>query len=156
MVVSQQVIGPYQAVTVRASQGEALDTWLNANGYVVSPSMAPILMAYADEGMDFIALKLRPGEGVQAMQPVRIVTQGADTTLPLRMVAAGVGANVAIELYVLSGGRYAPQNFPQASIDFSQLAWDPYQNDSNFSTLTQQALASRGRATAGSPSSPGL
>jgi hypothetical protein len=140
-VVSQQVIGPYQAVTVRASQGEALDTWLNANGYVVPTGIAPILMAYANEGMDFIALKLRPGEGVQAMQPVRIVTQGADATLPLRMVAAGVGTNVAIELYVISGGRYAAQNFPQATVDFSQLAWDPYQNDSNFSTLTLQALS---------------
>jgi Uncharacterized protein conserved in bacteria (DUF2330) len=140
-VVSQQVIGPYDAVTVRSSQGEALDTWLNANGYIVSPQMAPVLMAYANEGMDFIALKLRPGEGVQAMKPVRVVTQGADVTLPLRMVAAGAGANIAIELFVLSGGRYAPQNFPQASIDFSKLAWDPSLNDSNFTTLTQAALA---------------
>jgi len=31
------------------------------------------------------------------------------------MVAAGVGANAALELYVLSQGRYHPQNFPDVT-----------------------------------------
>ena len=48
------------------------------------------------------------------------------------MVAAGVGANVGIQLYVISEGRYHPQNFPDATIDFSQLAWDPSQQRSNY------------------------
>jgi hypothetical protein len=75
------------------------------------------------------------------MQPVRVVTQGADLSLPLRMVAAGVGAHVGIELFVLGEGRYHTQNFPDATIDFTKLAWDPYQNLSNYSVLAQAALA---------------
>jgi MYXO-CTERM domain-containing protein len=143
-VVSQEVVGPYDAVTVRSSMGEALGDWLRANGYDVPTSLQPIIDAFTAEGFDFIALKLRPGAGVQAMQPVRIVTPGADPTLPLRMVAAGVGAHVGLELYVLGEGRYHTQNFPDASIDWSQLAWDPYTNISTYSTLAQQALAADG------------
>lgn len=143
-VVTQQVVGPYDSVTVRSSQGEALGAWLRTNGYDVPQSLQPVIDAFTSEGFDFIALRLAPNEGVQAMQPVRVVTPGADLSLPLRMVAAGVGAHVGIELFVLSEGRYHPQNFPDASIDFSKLVWDPVAEVSNYTTLAQQALAANG------------
>ncbi len=143
-VVSQQTVGPYDAVTVQASQGEALGDWLRANGYAVPESIQPTIDAFTSEGFDFIALKLAPGEGVQAMQPVRVVTAGADLSLPLRMVAAGTGANVGIELFVIGEGSYQTQNFPAATIDFSQLAWDPYQQQSNYTTLATDAMAANG------------
>jgi hypothetical protein len=60
------------------------------------------------------------------------------------MVAAGVGAHVGIELFVLSEGRYQPQNFPTVSFDVSQVAWDPSNNVSNYTTLAAQALAANG------------
>jgi hypothetical protein len=143
-VISQSVVGPYQAVTVHSSQGEALGAWLVANGYEVPPALQPTIDAYTAAGFDFIALKLAPGEGVQAMQPVRVVTPGADLTLPLRMVAAGIGAHVGLELYVVSEGRYHTQNFPDATVNFTKLAWDPYNDISNYSDLVQTALAANG------------
>jgi len=143
-VLSQEVVGPYEVVTVQASQGEALGTWLDANGFELPAALQPTVDAFTMAGFDFLALKLRPGVGVQAMQPVRVVTPGADPTLPLRMIAAGVGANVSVELFVLSEGRYHPQNFPDATIDFSQLAWNPTLNESTYTTLVQQALAANG------------
>jgi hypothetical protein len=143
-VVSQQVVGPYDAVTVRSSQGEALGDWLRANGYAVPSGMQPTIDAFTSAGFDFIALKLAPGEGIQAMEPVRVITSGADPSLPLRMIAAGAGANVGIELFVLSEGRYHPQNFPDATIDFTQLAWDPTAGRSNYEELATAALAANG------------
>jgi hypothetical protein len=74
------------------------------------------------------------------MQPVRIVTQGADPTLPLRMVAAGVGANVGLELYVITEGRYHPQNFPDEQLDFTKLTWDVTTSSSNYELLATAAL----------------
>jgi hypothetical protein len=143
-VVSQQTVGPYDAVTVQSSQGQALGDWLRANGYAVPDSIQPTIDAFTSEGFDFIALKLAPGEGVQAMQPVRVVTPGANLSLPLRMVAAGSGANVGIELFVLAEGSYQAQDFPSATIDFSQLAWDPYTSQSNYSSLATAAMAANG------------
>jgi MYXO-CTERM domain-containing protein len=143
-VISEEVVGPYDAVTVRSSQGEALGDWLRNNGYEIPQSIQPTIDAFTAAGFDFIALRLAPGAGVQAMQPVRVVTDGADPSLPLRMVAAGVGANVGLELYVLSEGRYHPQNFPDATVDFTQLAWDPNAGRSNYTQLAAQALAVNG------------
>jgi hypothetical protein len=143
-VVSQQVVGPYDAVTVQASQGEALGAWLHANGYDVAASEQPLIDAFTAEGFDFIALKLAPGEGVQAMQPVRVVMPGASLSLPLRMIAAGAGANVGIELWVLGEGVYQAQNFPAATVDFSKVLWDPNAELSNYTTLAASALAANG------------
>ena len=141
-VVAQSSIGPYQAVTIRASGTTGIAEWLTANGFSIPPAIAPVIDGYTAQKLDFIALRLRPNVGVQAMRPIRIVTPGADTTLPLRMVAAGVGARVGLTLWVIGEGRYHTQNFPDAPIDWTQLAWDVNQRRSNRSLLEANALAS--------------
>jgi hypothetical protein len=144
-VLEQSVIGPYQAVTIRATGGgQGIDEWLIANGFAIPEEVRPTVDAYTAEKFDFIALRLRPGQGVNAMRPVRVVTQGADPTLPLRMVAAGVGAKVGLTLWVISEGRYHPQNFPDGIIDEALLTWDAALAKSNLADLQSAALASNG------------
>jgi MYXO-CTERM domain-containing protein len=143
-VVAQSSIGPYQAVTIHASGTTGITQWLVSNGFAVPPSIAPVIDAYTAAKLDFIALRLAPNYGVQAMRPVRVITPGADTTLPLRMVAAGVGASVGLTLWVIGEGRYEAQNFPNAPIDWSQLAWNVQQMRSNRVQLEDAALASNG------------
>jgi len=140
-VIGQSVVGPYQAVTLRSSKGDALDRWLDANGFVVPNDIVPIISAYAREGFDFIALKLRPGVGTRSMRPVRVVTPGASPVLPLRMVTAGIGARVGITLFVVSEGRYRAANFPDVAVDAGKLAWDGRANRSNYPELVTSALA---------------
>jgi len=142
-VVSQSVIGPYQAVTLRAKSGEGVSEWLTTNKFAIPENVKPTIDAYTKEGFDFIALRLRPGQGVQAMRPVRVVSPGSDSTLPLRMVAAGVGAKVGLTLWVISEGRYQAQSFPNAVIDDKQLIWDGKAGRSNLTTLQASAFASK-------------
>lgn len=146
-VVSQSVVGPYDTVTLRSTNPNALYDWLVANKYDVPASTRPIIDAYVREQFDFIALRLAPGEGVQAMQPVRVVTPGAGLSLPLRMVAAGAGANVGITLYVVSDGRYQLQNFPNGTVDASKLVWQHVQNQSNYAALASQVMQGNGGRT---------
>jgi MYXO-CTERM domain-containing protein len=134
-------VGPYDTVTLKATDPSALENWLNANGYALPDTFRPTVAAYVAGGFDFIALRLQPGQGVQAMKPVRVVTQVADVLLPLRMVAAGVGAQVGITLYVISEGRYeAASPFFNATVDDSQLTWSASQNRSNYQELSQQLM----------------
>jgi hypothetical protein len=81
------------------------------------------------------------------MKPVRVVFPGSDNSLPLRMVAAGIGAKVGITLFVIGEGRYHPQNFPGAVWDERALVWDTAQNRSNYTELSLAAMAQKdGRA----------
>jgi hypothetical protein len=143
-VVSQSVVGPYESVIVRSSKGEAIYLWLRINHFAVPDAIEPILSQYTGEGFDFLAIRLRPGQGVRSMQPVRVVMPGAGSSLPLRMVAAGIGARVGITLFVVSEGRYHTRNFPDAKLDRSALAWDNRTSKSNYRELMEDALAKTG------------
>ena len=147
-VLSQSVVGPYDTVTLQSSDPNALEAWLDVNGFALPDAFRPTIAAYVGAGFDFIALRLQPGQGVQAMQPVRVVTPGADATLPLRMVAAGVGAQVGITLYVISEGRYEAQSpFFNAVVDDSKLVWFQSENRSNYQELSQQIMQSNNART---------
>jgi hypothetical protein len=146
-VISQGVVGPYDTVTLHATDPNALYAWLQVNSYDIPASTRPVIDGYVSEGFDFIALRLAPGQGVQAMKPVRVVTPGAGLSLPLRMVAAGVGANVGITLYVIGDGRYEAQNFPNGVVDETKLVWLHAPNESNYTTLAQQVMQSSGGRT---------
>lgn len=139
--VNEAVVGPYEMVTVRAEDPSALEAWLVERGYHVPDGVRPALRAYVASGFQFMALRLRPNEGVQALRPVRVVIPGTEVTLPLRMAVAGAGKSVGLTLFVLGEGRYAPQNFPTASIDFSRLVWDYAQSRSNYQSLSLDAMA---------------
>jgi len=146
-VVRQEVVGPYETVIVRSDKPKALEQWLQDHGYAVPETMLPTITAYTALKLDFVALRLRPGQGVRAMRPVRIVSPGADPTLPLRMVAAGIGAHVGLTLFVLSEGRYRPQNFPEAQIDEKKLIWDASQSRSNYQELSTAVMDQKGQRT---------
>lgn len=141
-VVDQAVVGPYETVTLRANEPGALQKWLVDNGYDIPAIAGPIIESYVAEQFDFIALRLRPGKDVRAMEPIRIVSPGADPSLPLRLMQIGVGAKVGITLWVISEGRYHTANFPDAVVDYTQLVWDQNQKRSNYQELSQAAMAS--------------
>jgi hypothetical protein len=141
-VLAQNVVGPYETATLRSRDGSALVAWLDSHGFVLPAQNRPTVDAYVAEGFDFIALRLRPQCSERAMKPVRIVTPGADPTLPLRMVAAGVGAYVDILLYVVGEGRWRPKNFPEVLFDDTKLSFDTT-GVSNYETLAQSLMAQK-------------
>ena len=143
-VLSTAVVGPYQTVTLRSTDSDALSTWLRGNGYAIPQATEPVIRHYTDLGMDFVALRLRPGEGVQSMQPVRVRFTTASPVLPLRMVAAGVADKVGISLFVFGERRWEAMNFPNAAVDRSALTWDFDTSRSNYPQLFAAAVRSAG------------
>jgi hypothetical protein len=146
-VISQQVVGPYDTVQLQSTDPNALTDWLTANGFAIPGAIDPVIAAYVQAGFDFLALKLQPGQGVQAMRPVRVTSPGAGVTLPLRMVAAGTGSQVSITLWVVAEGRYEPTNFPTFTIQPSQLVWDWSTETSNYASVQQSTEAAASFAT---------
>jgi len=137
-VLKQENVGPYATVQLQATDSSALANWLTQNGYNISADVAPVVAEYVKEGFDFLAMKLLPNQGVQAMRPVRVTTPGASLSLPLRMAAVGTGSEVGITIWVVADGRYEPQNFPFFHIDDSALVWDFSTSQSNYTTLRVQ------------------
>jgi hypothetical protein len=133
-VLSQSVVGPYEQVQLQSADPQALQSWLAAHGYALPASIEPIVAAYVSDGFDFLAMRLQPGQGVQAMRPISVTTPGAGVTLPLRMVAAGTGATVGVTLWVVATGRYEPANFETFTMSGADLTWDFAANESDYAT----------------------
>jgi hypothetical protein len=137
-VTKQENVGPYDTVQLHATDASALNAWLMQNGFDIPAAVTPVIDAYVTEGFDFLAMKLLPNQGVQSMRPVRVTTPGASLSLPLRMASIGTGATVGITIWIVSDGRYEPQNFPFFHIDDSALVWDFKTSSSNYTALRAQ------------------
>jgi MYXO-CTERM domain-containing protein len=146
-VTKQEVVGPYETVQLKSDDPNALNNWLTGHGYNIPEEIKPVIAAYVAGKYDFLALKLVPGASVSAMRPVRVSTQGAGVALPLRMVAAGTGANVGITLWIVGEGRYEPQNFPFFTIKDDDIAWNWNTNASTYKEVrAQRTKDSNGKA----------
>jgi hypothetical protein len=45
-VLTDKVVGPYETVTLRATDPRALETWLDGHGYAIPPAIQPTIDAY--------------------------------------------------------------------------------------------------------------
>jgi hypothetical protein len=140
-VLKQENVGPYATVQLHATDSSALENWLAQNGFHIPADVKPVIDRYVTEGFDFLAMKLLPNQGVQSMRPVRVTTPGAGLSLPLRMASIGTGVTVGITIWIVSDGRFEPQNFPFFHIEDSALVWDWATNSSNYTTLRAQSEA---------------
>ncbi len=143
-VTKREVVGPYETVQLQSANPQALNAWLQSNGFSLPEDVKPVVAAYVKEHFNFLAMKLIPGATVQSMRPVRVTTRGPSAVLPLRMVAAGTGAIVGISLWIVGQGRYEPTNFPVYTIKQEELAWDWTANASNFKQLRAKKTADTG------------
>jgi hypothetical protein len=147
VVYQQGVVGPYETVVVGGEDGASLVDWLQERGYAVPEEMIPTIMHYLDQDMAFAALRLSPGEDIQQMQPVRVTTPGLVPAFPLRMVAAGIADDVSLELFVIAEGRYEAQNFPNATIDGSEVTYDWASDSFDYDAVADAKLAQNERRT---------
>jgi hypothetical protein len=134
-VLAEEVVGPYETVQLQSSDPAALTNWLLSHGYDIPPGIVPVINAYVNEGFNFLALKLVPGQGIDSMRPVRVTAPGASPVLPLRMVAAGTGTTTPITLWVMGEGRYEPTNFSSFLIREQDIVWNWDTSSSNYTEL---------------------
>lgn len=154
-VIASETVGPYETVQLASADGQALIDWLASHNYVIPDDLVPVVEGYVADGMDFLAMKLVPGEGVSSMRPVRVSSPGAGLTLPLRMVAGGAGAYVPLHLWVVAEGRYEPQSHPWFVVKEEELVWNWDTQSSNYDEIVAQgqaATAGRGWLVASSDS----
>jgi len=109
---------------IRGNDPMAMRNWLRDNGFSVPPALEPIVDHYTAMRADYLAVRLRAGEGVDRMVPMRITMEGYQPSLPLRMIAAGVADKVGLSLLVISSGRMEAMNFPNGEVRSQDLVWD--------------------------------
>ena len=139
-VLHEGIVGPYETATIMSADPNALVAWLDAHGYMVPSAIEPTIAYYVGLGMNFVALRLRPRVGVDRMAPIRVRSRGLSLTLPLRMIAAGIGASVDLELFVFAESRMQTATFPNAEVDRAAITYDWATSTFDYDTHFEDAL----------------
>jgi hypothetical protein len=104
-VLGQEIVGGYSVARLQADDANALQTWLDENGYRAPEGAAPILQAYTEAGWAFVAVKLAADQNAAgALRPLRIGFASREIVYPMRLGALA-DSPIDVLLYVLSDHR---------------------------------------------------
>jgi len=123
-VIGSQIVGEYETVTFRADESHLAVQWLNDNGFIVNDSMAPYMQPYVDEGMVFVAAKLVPGAGIDAIRPLSITYEGQHPMIPLRLTAVAAEPHLTVTAWFFGDAPYAPIDHPLITVPTDELGRD--------------------------------
>ena len=140
-------IGPVTAVSFAATDAEALDTWLDENGFVVPDAARTTLEAYVDEGTTFIAFKRRSDASDLATSVgVHFTVPEAYDDYPLRMAAVGAASQLGIRVFLASeeGGRGPTAPFTSLTLD--DLSTDLVRDEGYTAAVATAVRGAGGRA----------
>lgn len=102
-VIGRATIGGYDVSRLRARDPEALDAWLDRNGYTLPAGAEPILADYVAEDWRYVAVRLARGAAEGRLKPLSIAFDTDKPVYPMRLTQLGTSP-VDVTLYVLAAG----------------------------------------------------
>lgn len=140
-VLASGVAGPYAYDVVTSSQPMELINWLRKNKYRITEQMEPLIEVYTDEGLIFLAMKLRPEEGAQDIQPVVMTYKGEHPMIPIRLTAVAANPNMNIITWILGDKQAVPTNYAHPTLDDSNLRYSFNSSDgTNYLQVVDQTV----------------
>ena len=116
-------VGPYGFDVVGSDDPDALVGWLRDNGYRVTADMEPIINRYVEEQFVFLAMKLRPDQGVQDIEPVKVTYPSERPMIPLRLTAVAANPNMAVMVWIYADRQATPVNYARMNIANDELVF---------------------------------
>ena len=140
-VLAQGTAGPYAYEVVTSDDPDALIVWLRENGYRITPEMEPLVHVYNEENMVFLAMRLQPDQGVQAIQPVKMTYSSDLPMIPLRLTAVAANPNMNVITWIFGDAQAYPVNYANPRIDDANIRGTFFSSDgTNYLTLVDQTV----------------
>ncbi len=102
-VIGREEIGGYDVTRLASSDREALDTWLDENGYEVPDGAEPIFASYIRQGWKFVAIRLAPDSDGR-LKPLRVSFPAEIPIYPMRLSQLSTRP-IDLTLYTLADGE---------------------------------------------------
>ena len=128
-------VGPYGFDVVGSDDPDALVGWLRDNGYRVTADMEPIINLYVEEQFVFLAMKLRPDQGVQDIEPVKVTYPSERPMIPLRLTAVAANPNMAVMVWIYADRQATPVNYASMNIANDELVFFGWGGGHNYRQL---------------------
>jgi hypothetical protein len=120
-IISEQSVGIFDAVTLSATDPDALVNWLQENEYDYLPQDKDIIDYYIQRGWVFTVITIPPEPGMSEyyrynINPVLFRYSASSLIYPMRLSSINAGDRTDIVTYVLADSK---MTFPGARIEYA-------------------------------------
>ncbi len=114
-VLDTGTVGPFETVTLEATDSSALTDWLAENGYVIPETAYPLIDSYVSAGMYFVGLKLAKEADTGDIRPIIFRMRGTEVRpcVPLRLTAISAAEEMPVTVWVLGDARAVSTNYAE-------------------------------------------
>lgn len=123
-VLASGTAGPYAFDVIDSDEPDALIAWLRDNNYRITQEMGPLVDVYNEEGMLFLAMKLQPEIGIQAIRPIAMTYTSDLPMIPIRLTAVAAEPNMTILTWVFADEQAVPDNYAHITISNEDIRAD--------------------------------
>ena len=131
-------VGPYGFDVVGSADPDALVSWLRDNSYRVTEAMEPLIELYVEEQFVFLAMKLRPDQGAQDVEPVKVTYPSSQPMIPLRLTAVAANPDMAVIVWIYADAQAVPVNYGKMEIANEELVFFGRGGSNNYRQLMSQ------------------
>jgi len=123
-----------------------LVSWLRGNGYRITDEMVPLVRVYTDEGLVFLAMKLKPGQGTSDVTPVKLTYDASLATIPLRLTAVAATPDMPVIVWIFAKDQTQSLNYTQLTVADSEVKFNPFGGNDYRQLVSKVVDQAGGRA----------
>ena len=141
-VISQQQVGPYDTVVLKAESEEGLITYLQDNGYDLPSQLSEVLAPYIAFDAHFVALKLAKDQDAGDITPLGMTYAGTSAVIPIQLTSIAAAPDMRLEVYVFADRRAVPRSYLHVEVNHAAIDW--WTGGSNYADAISQAANEAG------------
>ncbi|MFT6398979.1 MAG: MYXO-CTERM domain-containing protein [Bradymonadia bacterium] len=143
-VVASESVGPYDTVTLQATNADVLIDWLQDNDYDLPDDIIPFIEPYVLMGGDvhFVAFKLQSDRDSGDLQPITLTYRGSKPMIPIQLTAVATQPDMGVTAYVLGDYQAVPENYLKVEVNYARVDWINW--GSNYNSLVTEAMDEAG------------
>ncbi len=123
VMVTEEVVGPFDVQIITSDDASALATWLAENDYDLTDRGEELIEPYVQENMQFVGLKLRSGQTTGSIQPLIMRYQADAPSIPIRLTAVAAVEDMGVLVWVVSDRRAVPENYLHVVPNYGRVNW---------------------------------
>ena len=117
-------------------------TWLEQNGYDVTPEAAGLIGPYLADGMYLLALRLTKGSDIGSIRPLMLTYAASAPMIPIKLTAVAANQDMGVMTWALGSARAVPFNYNALELNEARINW--FNAASNYDQVVTQAADQAG------------
>jgi len=145
-VLASGEVGPFGYHVVTSPDPEDMVKWLRENGYHITDEMKPLIKVYTDEGLVFLAMRLKQDANASDIVPVKLTYEASYPTIPLRLTAVAATPDMPVIVYIFAKDQTQTLNYVPITIAESEVKFSPFGGNDYRQVVVQAVDQAGGRA----------